>query len=56
MFSLMEKDPDIWRFFEEGNFSVNKSNIPFFAIGPDHGIEQGIRWNKGNSKFRGCAK
>ena len=27
-------------FFENGNFSVNKSHFPFSAIGADHGIEQ----------------
>ena len=26
--------------FESGNFSVNKSSVPFTAIGADHGIEQ----------------
>ena len=28
------------KFFEYGNFSVNKSYFPFSAIGADHGIEQ----------------
>ena len=28
------------KFFENGNFSVNKSHLPFSAIGADHGIEQ----------------
>ena len=55
MFSLMEKDPDIWRFFEEGKFSVNKSNIPFFAIGPDHGIEQENRALKVSGGIKGIA-
>ena len=27
-------------FFENGNFSVNKSHFPFSAIGADHLIEQ----------------
>ena len=29
----------IWTEFPQGNFVVNKSDIPFCAIGPDHGIE-----------------
>ena len=36
---LKESDPDIWNEFERGNFVVNKSNVPFCAIGADHGIE-----------------
>ena len=40
MFSLKEKDPDTWQMFHQGNFSVNKTSIPFFAIGVDHVIEQ----------------
>ena len=55
MFSLMEKDPDIWRFFEEGNFSVNKSNVRFSAIGPDHGIEQENRALKVLGGIKGIA-
>ena len=31
---------ETWKFFENGNFSVNKSHFPFSAIGADHGIEQ----------------
>ena len=40
MFELKEKEPDIWNLFDSGEFSVNKSGIPFTAIGTDHGIEQ----------------
>ena len=29
-----------WKFFENGNFSVNKSHFPFSEIGGDDGIEQ----------------
>ena len=32
-------DPDIYEEFMQGNFCVNKSEIPFCAIGPDHAIE-----------------
>ena len=39
MKSIQSTDPDIWDEFEQGNFVVNKSDIPFCAIGPDHGIE-----------------
>ena len=33
-------EEETWKFFEDGNFSVNKSHFPFSAIGADHGIEQ----------------
>ena len=33
-------EEETWKFFEYGNFSVNKSHFPFSAIGADHGIEQ----------------
>ena len=33
-------EEETWKFFEDGNFSVNKSYFPFSAIGADHGIEQ----------------
>ena len=39
MFELEEKDRRTWNFFKQGNFSVNKTNIPFSAIGADHAIE-----------------
>ena len=29
-----------WKFFENRNFSVNKSHFPFSGIGGDDGIEQ----------------
>ena len=40
MYALKENDPETWQFLDEGNFSVNKSGIPFTAIGADHGLEQ----------------
>lgn len=40
MYALKDKDPDTWAFLNEGNFSVNKSGIPFTGIGADHGLEQ----------------
>ena len=43
MFSLKGKGPETWSMFSGGNFSVNKTLIPFSAIGVDHAIEQEIR-------------
>jgi hypothetical protein len=40
MVALRENDPEIWNYFEEGNFSVQKTTIPFVAIGRDHAGEQ----------------
>ena len=39
MYELKEKDNQIWEFFNKGNFSVSKSEVPFNAIGAD-GIEE----------------
>ena len=39
MISLKDNDPDTWKFFEDGNFSVNKTKISFSGIGCDHAIE-----------------
>ena len=39
MRQMKDHDPT-WDLFESGNFSVNKSSVPFTAIGADHGIEQ----------------
>ena len=33
-------DRTTWDYLVKGNFSVNKSTVPFSAIGADHGIEQ----------------
>ena len=40
MYQLNKKDTRTWDILNEGNFSVSKSDVPFTAIGPDHGIEQ----------------
>ena len=40
MHRLKIDDPDIHHEFMQGNFCVNKNEIPFCAIGPDHAIEQ----------------
>ena len=29
MFALKEQDPELWEYFKQGNFSVNKTRIPF---------------------------
>ena len=39
MHRLKIDDPDIHHEFMQGNFCVNKNEIPFCAIGPDHAIE-----------------
>ena len=40
MFQLKHDDQLTWNMMESGSFSVNKSHIPFSAIGADHAIEQ----------------
>ena len=39
MHRLKIDDPDIHHEFMQGNFCVNKNEISFCAIGPDHSIE-----------------
>ena len=40
MVSLKEKNPDTWQMFHQEYFSLNKTSVPFSAIGVDHAIEQ----------------
>ena len=40
MIELNEKDRETWQVLQRGNFSVNKSSVPFSAKGADHGLEQ----------------
>ena len=40
MWNIKIYEEGTWKFFENGNFSVNKIHFPFSAIGADHGIEQ----------------
>ena len=40
MFSLKDKDPETWRMFNKGDFSVNNTLILFSAICIHHAIEQ----------------
>ena len=39
MYELKEKDPETWKFFVNGYFSVNKRSVVFTPIGADHAIE-----------------
>ena len=40
MRNIKTYEEETWKFFEDGNFSVNKSHFPFSAIGADYGIRQ----------------
>ena len=55
MFSLKDKDPETWSMFSEGNFSVNKTFIPFSTIRVDHAIEQENRAVKVLGGIKGIA-
>ena len=46
VFSMKDKGPETWSMFSGGNFSVNKTLIPFSAIGVDHAIEQDVLTKK----------
>ena len=39
MKALQSTDPDLHQEFIDGNFVVNKNQIPFCAIGVDHALE-----------------
>ena len=39
MMQMKDHDPTC-DLFENGNFSVNKSSVPFTAIGADYGIKE----------------
>ena len=55
MFSLKDKNPKTWSMFNIGNFSVNKTPIPFSAIDVGHAIEQEIRAVKVLGDIKGIA-
>ena len=55
MLSLKDEDPETWNMFNSGNFSVNKTLIPFSAIGVDHAIEQENRAVKVLGGIKGIA-
>ena len=40
MFALKSQDQQWWEFSESRNFSVNKSQVPFCALGTAHALEQ----------------
>ena len=40
MCSLEESEPEIWQYLDAGNFSIQKTKVPFTAIGADHALEQ----------------
>ena len=40
MLEMQTNDPDLWKFLNEGNFTIAKHNASFTAIDPDHAIEQ----------------
>lgn len=46
MKSLQQTHRDVWAEFQSGNFVVNKNDVEFRAIGPDHAIEHANRWMK----------
>ena len=47
MFKQKDKDQQTWEMMANGCFSVNKSEVPFTAIGADHGLEQENRALRG---------
>ena len=53
MFNLKEKHINTWNIFKSGNFSVNKSEVPFSAIGADHALEQEDRAVKVIGEIKG---
>ena len=55
MYQLRNDDPTIWNRFVEGEFSVNKSNVPFSAIEADHAREQENRAVKVLGGIKGIA-
>ena len=55
MYELKTRDVSTWNILEQGNFSVNKSKVPFSAIGTDHGIEQENRAIKVLGGIKGIA-
>ena len=55
MTKLKKKDNDTWQAFQTGHFSVNKSSVPFSAIGADHALEQQNRAVKVLGGVKGIA-
>ena len=55
IYELKEKDEKILAVLDAGGFSVNKSVIPFTAIGSDHGNEQANRALNVIGRIKGIA-
>ena len=49
-------DPEIWDYFMDGNFSVQKSPLPAVAIGCDHGGEQVNCEDKSRGGLKGVTR
>ena len=55
MFALKEKEEEAWNILNDGNFSVNKSNIVYTALGADHALEQANKTMKIHGGVKGIA-
>ena len=55
MYKLKDKDADIWEFFMNGYFSINKISVPLTATGADHAIEHENRTMKVLGGIKGIA-
>ena len=55
MFAMQQNDEATWKLMEDGYFSVNKSKVPFSAIGSDRGLEQENRKLKVVGGIKGIA-
>ena len=49
-------DPEMWDYFMDGNFSVQKSPLPAVAIGFDHGGEQVNCEDKSRGGLKGITR
>ena len=55
MYTLKKDDPVTWDFLENGNFALNKSDVPFCSIGVHHAIEYESRARKVSGGVIGIA-
>lgn len=56
MYALQHSDPEVWEQFQNGNFCVRKSSVPFTSIGVDHALEQENRKMKIMGGLRGLTQ
>ena len=56
MYSLETSDPVVWEAFSNGEFAVQKTKIPFVALGMDHAGEQVNKLLKINGGLIGVSK